>query len=76
MHDVDIAFTVWGYYDAAPSADLVARRAELFEGVGNVNHHYAEARAIADLVPESTLRMTPDQVRAAYPSRWRELTGA
>ena len=76
VHDVDIAFTIWGYYDAAPPADLVARRAELFEGVGNVNHHYAEARAIADLVPESTLRMTPDQVRAAYPARWRELTGA
>jgi hypothetical protein len=76
VHDVDIAFTIWGYYDATPPAELVARRAELFEGVGNVNHHYAEARAIADLVPESTLRMTPDQVRAAYPSRWRELTGA
>jgi hypothetical protein len=31
---------------------------------------------IADLVPEATLRMTPDEVRRAYPSRWRELTGA
>jgi len=76
VHDVDIAFTVWGYYDPSPPADLVIRRAELFEGVGNLNHHYAEARAIADLVPEATLRMTPDAVRAAYPARWRELTGA
>lgn len=76
VHDVDIAFTIWGYYDAAPPAELVARRAELFEGVGNVNHHYTEGRVIADLVPESTLRLTPDQVRAAYPARWRELTGA
>jgi hypothetical protein len=76
VHDVDIAYTIWGFYDANPPAELVARRAELFEGVGNVNHHYAEGRAIADLVPESTLRMTPDEVRKAYPSRWRELTGA
>lgn len=76
VHDVDIAFTMWGFYDENPPADLVVRRAELFEGVGNVNHHYAEGRAIADLVPESTLRMKPDEVRAASPSRWRELTGA
>lgn len=76
VHDVDIAFTIWGFYDEHPPADLVARRAELFEGVGNVNHHYAEGRAIADLVPESTLRMQPAEVRAAYPSLWRELTGA
>lgn len=52
------------------------RRPQLFEGVGNVHHHYAEGRAIADSVPESTLRMTPDQVASAYPARWRELTGA
>jgi hypothetical protein len=76
VHDVDIAYTIWGFYDADPPAELVARRAELFEGVGNVNHHYAEGRVIADLVPEATLRMTPDEVRRAYPSRWRELTGA
>lgn len=76
VHDVRLAFTIWGYFDANPPAELVARRAELFEGVGNVNHHYAEGRRIADLVPESTLRMTPDQARAASPSRWRELTGA
>jgi hypothetical protein len=76
VHDVDIAYTIWGFYDANPPAELVARRAELFEGVGNVNHHYAEGRAIADLVPEATLRMMPDEVRKAYPARWRELTGA
>lgn len=76
VHDLTIAFTIWGYFDAEPPADLIERRAELFEGVGNVNHHYAEGRAIVDAVPESTLRMPPDQVAAAYPTRWRELTGA
>lgn len=76
VHDLTIAFTIWGFFDENPPDDLIARRPQLFEGVGNVNHHYAEARAIADLVPEATLRMTPEQVRAAYPARWRELTGA
>lgn len=76
VHDLTIAFTIWGFFDEDPPDDLVVRRAELFEGVGNVNHHYAEGREIADLVPESTLRMTPESVRAAYPARWRELTGA
>ena len=76
VHDVTLAFTIWGFFDAEPPADLVARRASLFEGVGNVLHHYAEGRVIADLVPESTLRLTPAAAVAAYPSRWRELTGA
>ena len=76
VHDLTIAFTIWGFFDEAPPEDLIGRRPQLFEGVGNVNHHYAEGREIADLVPESTLRMTPDAVAAAYPARWRELTGA
>ena len=76
VHDLTIAFTIWGFFDENPPDDLVGRRPQLFEGVGNVNHHYAEGRAIADLVPEATLRMTPDQAAAAYPGRWQELTGA
>ncbi len=76
VHDLNLAFTIWGFYDENPPAALVARRTELFEGVGNVNHHYAEGRKIADLVPEATLRMTPDQAKAAYPADWPTLTGA
>lgn len=75
IHDLTIAFTMWGFLDANPPADLVARRIELFEGVGHV-HHYKEARAIVDLVPEATLRSTPAQIESRYPGSWRELTGA
>ena len=75
VHDLTIAFTMWGFLDSNPPADLLARRTELFKGVHNV-HHYVEGRFIADLVPESTLRMTPAQVAAAYPGSWRQLTGA
>lgn len=75
VHDLTIAFTVFGFLDAAPPAELLARRKALFAGVGNV-HHYAEGRAIAESVPEATLRMTPAQVAQAYPARWAELLGA
>jgi hypothetical protein len=75
VHDLRIAFTVWGYFDPSPPAELLEQRRRLFEGVGNTGHHYAEGRRIADLVPESTLRMTPERVQAAYPAQWRSLTG-
>ena len=77
VHDLTIAFTIWGWLDAAAPADLVARRSALFEGVANTNHHYTEGRVIADLVPESVLRMTPEAVTSAYAGgKWLELTGA
>lgn len=76
VHDVNLAFTIWGFFLEQPPAELLARRAELFEGVGNVLHHYAEGRVLADLVPVETLRMTPSAAAAVMPVRWRELTGA
>ena len=76
VHDLTVAFTAWGFLDPDPPADLVSLRTTLFTGVANVLHHYAEGRAIVDMTPESTLRMTPQQVAAAYPGRWRELVGA
>jgi hypothetical protein len=76
VHDLTVAFTVWGFLDPQPPADLVALRTKMFEGVSNVLHHYDESRAIVDIVPEATLRMTPQQVQAAYPERWKELIGA
>lgn len=75
VHDLNIAFTIWGCYDDAPPAELVALRRNMFEGLRLVGHHYAEARAVADLVPETTLQMTPDAVASAYPGDWRALLG-
>jgi hypothetical protein len=76
VHDLTIAFTIWGFLDADPPAELKVLRARLFEGVSNTLHHYDEARALVDMVPETTLRMTPAQVAAAFPGRWKELLGA
>jgi hypothetical protein len=75
VHDLTVAFVIWGFLRQDPPEELVKLRRPIFEGVGNVVHHYAEARAIADMVPESTLRMTHQQVQAAFPTRWSELLG-
>ena len=76
IHDLTIAFTIWGFLDENPPAALLALRRRLFEGAGNVVHHYDEGRLLADMIPESTLRMTPEQVANAFPANWRDLVGA
>lgn len=73
MPDLRIAFTIWGYLDGNPPAELVDIRRPTFEGVANSLHHYEERRALVDSVPEATLRRTLDQVRASYPNDWRAL---
>ena len=42
IHDLTIAFTIWGFLDPSPPPDLVARRRKLFEGVRWADHHYRE----------------------------------
>ena len=76
IHDVKLALVIWGWLEDSVPTELAQRRRELFEGVGNVIHHYAEARDIADLVPEATLRLDPESVARRMPQDWRALTGA
>jgi hypothetical protein len=68
IHDLTLAFTLFGFLPDAP-ADLVAAREPLFR---SASHHYQAQRAIADCVPESTLRLTPEQVAERLAS-WRDL---
>lgn len=75
VHDIDIAFTIWGLYDDAPPSELVELRRTMFAGVAHTGHHYDQARRIVDMVPESTLRATPAQITSIYPAQWRALTG-
>jgi hypothetical protein len=74
IHDLTIALTLWGFLGEAP-ADLARLRRKLFEEVAHP-HHYSEQRRIADLVPEATLRQTPQQVTEAYRADWRSLLAA
>jgi hypothetical protein len=71
VHDLDVAFRVWGYLGAAPD-ELVAFRKPRFASVA---HHYNDQRAITDQVPEATLRLTHGEVARRYPAEWRTLLG-
>lgn len=75
VHDLRIAFTIWGFFDPDPPADLVAVRRQLFEGVSNTAHHYVEGRILVDMVPAEVLASTPAEVLARYPGDWPILTG-
>jgi len=74
VHDFTIAFTIWGFLDASAPADLVEERRARFVGVSH-GHHYTEARDLVDMVPVTTLQMSPHDVQAAFPQQWRELVG-
>jgi hypothetical protein len=70
IHDLELAFGVFGFLDEAPE-DLIEWRKPVFRGAG---HDYWIQRAVADLVPESTLRMKPADVRMQL-SEWQTLLG-
>lgn len=74
VHDLTIAFTIWGFLGRRHAEELLEMRLPLFAGVGH-GSHYTELRAITDMVPESTLRMSPQQIDAVYPAQWRPLLG-
>jgi hypothetical protein len=68
IYDLELAFTLWGYFEGAPP-ELVAFRRTLFEAAC---HHYSDQREIVDLVPDTTLQLTPAQVRERL-SDWKSL---
>jgi hypothetical protein len=73
MHDLTLAFELFGFFDEDPDPELLAHRRETFEELSNP-HHYVEVRSLVSSIPEATLRMTPDQVRARR-AEWRALLG-
>ncbi len=74
IHDLRIAFTIWGFLDTAPAAELVALRVVKFEGLADV-HHYDTVRALVDSVPDATLRRSQAEVNEIYSVSWKHLLG-
>lgn len=71
MHDLTVAFTIWGFLREAPE-DLVTLRKPLFAEAANPLH-YQEQRRIVDLVPDAALRQTPQEVAESHLRDWRSL---
>ncbi len=74
VHDLRIAYTLFGFLDEKPAKDLVTFRKEAFAEV-HYSFHYFERRAIADLVSDEVLAQTPDQVASRYNADWRDQLG-
>jgi hypothetical protein len=60
IYDVQFALNLWGFLDVAPAAVRAARRTAF----SAISHDYEAQRALVDAVPEETLRLRPDEVRA------------
>jgi hypothetical protein len=76
IHDLRLAFAIWGWFDPSPPAELLALRRTAFEGVADTLHHYDLRRDLVDSVPDATLRATPAQIAERYPREWRQLLGS
>lgn len=72
LADIDVAYTVWGFYDEQPANGLRVLRAEMFEGAGH-HHGYPLQREIASYVDEGALHMTLSEVTAAHQADWASL---
>lgn len=70
VHDLEIAFTIFGFLDESPDEELQKLRRELFAEVHH-GHHYRVRRQLADTVPEEALNQSPEAVNAAYRLDWR-----
>jgi len=77
IHDLTVAFTLWGYLAPAPP-EVMALRTKVFAAVAMV-HHYTERRAIVDAVPADLLRASPSEVAVlvqSEPERIMEMARA
>lgn len=74
IHDLTVAFTIWGFLDHEPDPVLVELRRRLFAEVRNP-HHYHGQRLIADAAPSATLRSAHTAVAAAHRANWRTPLG-
>lgn len=72
VHDLTAAFTVYGFLDSSPPAELASKRSELFAEVKS-NHHYTERRHLVDRVSEEALMKSHETIAAQYQSDWQQL---
>ncbi len=71
IHDLTAAFTLFGFLDTDPPADLVTLREQLFAEVASV-HHYTERQELIDHVPDDVLRQSHTVIAERYRTDWRQ----
>jgi hypothetical protein len=72
IHDLEIAYRVWGFLDDEADPRLVQERSRWFEGVSET-HHYSDVRRLVAIVSSETLQMSPEAVQDQHASDWKAL---
>ena len=72
IHDFTAAYTIWGYLDPQPPADLVTVRRSAFAECA-VAAHYGERRRIVAAVRDDVLRKPHATIANHHASDWRAL---
>ena len=72
IHDLTAAFTIWGFLDENPAAELVALRKPAFDQAA-ITLHYAERRRIVAAVREEALRKPHATIADEHNADWRAL---
>ncbi|MGH9119119.1 MAG: hypothetical protein ACRD0A_14925 [Acidimicrobiales bacterium] len=70
IHDLVIAFTIWGFLDESPPDELVELRRAAFDEL-SLPLHYREQRRLVASVPDEVLYLPPAEVEEAYRRDWR-----
>ncbi len=70
IHDLTIAFAIFGFLDQDPPQELVSLREAIFAELHS-HHHYRERRAVVDMVSEAVLRQPEERIRAEYDVDWK-----
>ena len=72
VHDLEIAYRIWGFLDDNADPQLMQERSQRFEGVSE-SHHYSDLRRLVAAVPLETLQMSPEAVEDKYATDWKAL---
>ncbi|MDH4171337.1 MAG: hypothetical protein OEW42_17285 [Acidimicrobiia bacterium] len=75
IHDVRLAYEVFGFNETAPAPDLVEWRRHAFAGLSHTAAHYFEARQVAAGVPEALLRGSVADAADARHTDWKAVVG-
>ena len=72
VHDLEIAYRIWGFLADEVDVALIEERERRFEGVSEA-HHYADARALVETVRDEVLMMSPGEIKDRHAADWASL---
>lgn len=67
--DLEVAFTIFGFFDDQPEPALAQRRSRWFAAL-HMPHHYPRLRWLVDQVPDDVLRLSKAAALSAAVGAW------